>query len=434
MRRVGYIAVAILVLATVAVQAQQQPLVIHEWGTFTALQDETGNAIGHINTDDEPLPGFVHDLTDADLAITDRAVANLRDLRFNKGLPHPAMPSVTMRLETPVVYFYPPRGASLPTTLDLEVSFRGGWLSQFYPDAEVEAPGLHDGVLDRNTIGWLRWRQLQVGTQGRLPETSEKVWLAPRAVRAASVTTAAGESERYLFYRGVGHLEAPLRIVRDEQADRLDVYPQIAAELSSRATLAVPGLWLVEVRPDGRCAFRTHAPVTLGAGSEQPIASLPAALNEWEFSEGCLGGLRRSMHEELVAAGLFDDEAAAMLNTWEVSYFRSPGMRLFFLVPRAWTDHYLPLTVSVPAEMVRVMVGRIELVTPHQRTLIQHITEQPIPTEPSEGTMPVAYRDLGRFREALLLAELSERPTDTLRAFISLHGADRSVVPPGTAP
>src|ERR1700732_1534358 len=37
-------------------------LVIHEWGTFTSLQDEDGKAVGGINTDDEPVPAFVHQL------------------------------------------------------------------------------------------------------------------------------------------------------------------------------------------------------------------------------------------------------------------------------------------------------------------------------------------------------------------------------------
>jgi hypothetical protein len=37
-------------------------LVVHEWGTFTSLQDEDGKAVSGINTDDEPVPAFVHQL------------------------------------------------------------------------------------------------------------------------------------------------------------------------------------------------------------------------------------------------------------------------------------------------------------------------------------------------------------------------------------
>ena len=37
-------------------------LVVHEWGTFTSLQNGNGTPIGGINIDDEPLPPFVHNL------------------------------------------------------------------------------------------------------------------------------------------------------------------------------------------------------------------------------------------------------------------------------------------------------------------------------------------------------------------------------------
>jgi hypothetical protein len=50
----------LLAAAMVGIPAAE-PVVIHEWGTFTALHDEAGLPIGGINTDDEPLPRFVHD-------------------------------------------------------------------------------------------------------------------------------------------------------------------------------------------------------------------------------------------------------------------------------------------------------------------------------------------------------------------------------------
>jgi hypothetical protein len=59
---------------------------------------------------------------------------------------------------------------------------------------------------------------------------------------------------------------------------------------------------------------------------------------------------------------LRDDEASAMLATWEKSYFGAPGLRVFYIVPREWTDYFLPLSVSVPYSLTRVLVGRIDLV------------------------------------------------------------------------
>ena len=71
--------------------------------------------------------------------------------------------------------------------------------------------------------------------------------------------------------------------------------------------------------------------------------------------------LREEIHEALVRDGLFDDEAWAMLNTWDSSYFEQSGERILFIAPKAWMDHYLPLEVSVPSQITRVFVGRIDL-------------------------------------------------------------------------
>ncbi len=42
--------------------ADSERLAVHEWGTFTSLQDEAGRTLGSINSDDEPLPPFTHEL------------------------------------------------------------------------------------------------------------------------------------------------------------------------------------------------------------------------------------------------------------------------------------------------------------------------------------------------------------------------------------
>ena len=206
-RRFRVLVAGIVVLGRLAasVGAKEQ-LVVHEWGTFTALQDDDGRPLGGINVDDEPVPLFVHNLSQ-------RALGRSIGVPVKGG---PRHPYVTLRLETPVVYFYPPEGRSTPLTLGVHVDFRGGWLTQFYPWAEAIAPGLKDKKFHFNTIGpttvsSLNWTGLRVGTDGAIPETDEHVWTAPRQVRAARLTADSGESEQYLFYRGVGNRGAPLR-------------------------------------------------------------------------------------------------------------------------------------------------------------------------------------------------------------------------------
>ena len=52
-----------------------------------------------------------------------------------------------------------------------------------------------------------------------------------------------------------------------------------------------------------------------------------------------------------------------MVTTWKESWFEE-GARLLYLVPRDFIDTVLPLDVDpVPADVARVFVGRVELVT-----------------------------------------------------------------------
>jgi hypothetical protein len=88
MRSLIFVIIASLSSA-LAVFAADKP-VVHEWGTFTCLQDEAGQPLGGINADDEPLPSFVHDLIS-------------QNAGTNKGGVPACFPSVTMRLETPVL-------------------------------------------------------------------------------------------------------------------------------------------------------------------------------------------------------------------------------------------------------------------------------------------------------------------------------------------
>ena len=67
---------------------------VHEWGTFTSLQNENGEAIGGINTDDEPVPQFVHRLANY-LLLLPTEIPTI----FFQGAPS-CHPDVTMRLET----------------------------------------------------------------------------------------------------------------------------------------------------------------------------------------------------------------------------------------------------------------------------------------------------------------------------------------------
>jgi hypothetical protein len=50
---------------------------------------------------------------------------------------------------------------------------------------------------------------------------------------------------------------------------------------------------------------------------------------------GSLDGLKQELADALVSQGLYRKEADAMIETWRDSWFEE-GMRVFYLVPRAW--------------------------------------------------------------------------------------------------
>src|SRR5207253_2114157 len=58
--------------------------------------------------------------------------------------------------------------------------------------------------------------------------------------------------------------------------------------------------------------------------------------------------------------------------TWEHSYFRTEGIRILYLVPRQRVDAVIPIHIKpAPDKLVRVMVGRIEVLTPTREKQIE---------------------------------------------------------------
>ena len=352
---------------------RSSPLVVHEWGTITTHHSPDGTPQGGLNRTDgsDPLPEFVHryDIPPA------HAVGRIP---LVKSPIAPERADVTMRLETPVIYFHTPADAGAPPRLDVSVHFRGGVLNEFYPagDASVQldvepanANAQHgqlmrwDGaVLNSSVLGSLRWNGITLADSVSAPLTPAHVWLAPRQVRSAGVVTASGESEHYLFYRGVAHLDALMQ-TRLTPAD-VELRAPKQVEWMRHTPVALGPVWLVDIRAGGRVAFREHTPVSISAADTSRELDRMPLFGDTDYSTAALTNLRTSMKRALVAAGLFDDEANAMLETWSQSYFRTPGLRVFYLVPREWTDYFLPLQISVPNTLTRVLVGRIDLL-PH---------------------------------------------------------------------
>jgi hypothetical protein len=348
-----------------------QDLVVHEWGTITTVHAADGKPAGRLNKIEpaDVLPKFVHHYEPE--ATRHDPLKNLR-----KTVHTPGRPDVTMRLETPVVYFHPPAGG-LAKPFDVTVRFRGGLINEFFPAANASVavdnerigekmvagaiPRVWTGdVLNNYVVGKLEWKGVMLHDTVVAPLTNDPVWLAPREVQAASVYVPdVGEGERYLFYRGVAHLDALVQTKVSGGSVKLSA-PATLTWLDS-PTLAIPKIWLADIRADGAIAFRDGAPLTIR--KDKPGATLGSLkrFSGGDYAPDGVKQLRASLKKSLINQGLFADEAEALLNTWKRSYFEKPGLRVFYLVPRQWTEYFLPLEISVPARVNRVIVGRIDL-------------------------------------------------------------------------
>jgi len=302
-------------------------LTAHEWGTFTSVADIDGTAVDWL-----PLAG------PKDLPIF---VEHFRTAGFKGGV------SATVRMETPVLYFY----STHDTDLSVHVSISKGLITEWYPHASRVTPNAPEQAVFSQMSeegGSIAWDSVTAvpGSSVDFPrESRDSRYYAARETASVplSVKTSAGEQhEKFLFYRGVANFPVPLSA---------RVVPPNRVLVQNLGQQSIPGLVLFERRGE-KIGYRE-----INRLDNSALADLP------ELS-GSLESLRSDIEAILISQGLFADEARAMVQTWDDSWFEE-GSRLFYIVPKPFVDSVLPLSIApVPAETVRVFVGRIELVTP----------------------------------------------------------------------
>ena len=301
-------------------------LTVHEWGTFTAVAGSDGRAMQwQTLRDSGDLPGFVEHA----------GAAN-----FKSGL------RGTIRMETPVLYFYSPRAMNV----SVSARFVKGVITEWYPHARTQpSEALQDTDLRHlRSDGAIFWRQVTISPDlgGEFPrEVPSSRYYAARETASSLVSVNAkpeGQKEKFLFYRGVSAASLPISAVQNAAGDLV---------VRNLDTSEIPAMILFERRGD-RVGYR------LENAAADTTEILPPELT------GNLESLLGNLEELLVDQGLYRDEARAMIETWRDSWFEE-GSRLIYIVPRGFVDKILPLTIDpAPAQVVRVFVGRLEIVTP----------------------------------------------------------------------
>jgi hypothetical protein len=336
--------------------------VVHEWGTFTSVAGQDGRAlIWRPLTVESDLPSFVYSVDKGD---------TWRGLRY----PSKSGLAVRVRMETPVLYFY----AKEEMSVAVKVGFPSGRITEWYPTAQVS----------NGNIDWGEFRVMP-GAQVYLPnDFRENHYYPARDTDAAAIQIRRDqvtEQEKFLFYRGVGNFELPLSVRLAEEK----VIIKNVGEESVRKVV------LFENR-DGRIGYQIF-----------DLASTEVTLNRPQL-RGNLQELRSELKAMLVSDGLYEKEAEAMLDTWRNSWFEE-GLRAFYIMPRKTTDTILPIDIDPqPATLVRVLVGRTELVTPEMENNV--IAQLKTLNGSSANVRETALNEInryGRFAESILTQILS---------------------------
>jgi hypothetical protein len=332
-------ALGLAVANTAASRSTSWPdaLTAHEWGTFTTVAGEDGRAEHWL-----PLGG------PTDLPCFVEHFQNSRLFKLAPGQETPLDYAVArsalwgkVRMETPVIYFY-----SRPERdVNVRVRFPRGWMTEWYPHALVSQPYVTSRTIrDAKHTSVIEWKNVKVaasvGTSFPTGEGESHYYAARRT--EATPLRAGQQTEKFLFYRGVGDFDVPLTAVA--RADG-------GVRVTNPGTDVLPAVILFE-RRGGKFGYRVERDVGREVSFDEP------AFN------GSLDSLRSDLERTLVRAGLYEREAAAMVDTWRDSWFEE-GVRVFYIVPRRTVDTVLPLEITpAPDNLARVFVGRMEVITP----------------------------------------------------------------------
>jgi hypothetical protein len=202
--------VALLVAAPMLVAAVRttddirspQGLTVHEWGTFTSVAGIDGMAVDWRPAGGPTdLPCFVAMSDPSNAKVVGYGPANLLGGREGEG---------KIRMETPVLYFYSPKEA----TVNVGVSFPHGLITEYYPtNAKVGPSNLASAIKDvRSATGTIEWNNVRVmpGAKESYPlEAGPSHYYAARRTESDPLQVG-NQKEKFLFYRGIASFQPPI--------------------------------------------------------------------------------------------------------------------------------------------------------------------------------------------------------------------------------
>ena len=408
-----------------ASQADRARLAVHEWGTFTSMQGSSGVELDGMQHEGETLPAFVHSFTRSQPSPFHDFGDHSRNVRVRR---------TRSKMETPVIYFHTDKAMDV----SVKVHFIRGLMSHYFPAplSITPAPPASDASADERAaidlqqlgVSSLEWRaHITPDASTRdIPEVAASNHYGfAREVDAAKVqvTSPAGptESERFLFYRGLGR-DNPQILIRARAGGRARIH---------NGENQVPAAFAIEMT-DTQGRFLSLGKLDRNARRDFALTDVP-----FMARKRAIRLLSKQVFAALVARGLHKDEARAMVRTWADQWFGSSGTRVVYVVPQDYIDRTLPLQIEpTPDELVRVFVGRIEYLTPEEEQRVADALR-------ASGSLDSQVRanamlelaKLGRFMEPKIrrIAAISRDPVVRDRAAAMLALIERGAQAPRIA-
>ena len=397
-----------IILACALLAGGAQALEVHEWGTFTVLSGSNGNQVLWYapTTDIARLPRFVH----PGLFVGGKSMAKNR-----------------IRMETPVIYFYPEKTMSvtveaifadgqvtetfpyssssfLPMATGGRIHVKGNWTGKLLPPTDKTALSRIPTITTTN-------HEEPYGAAREVPDA----WIFEsdlKQIPGAKEPLANPETEKFIFYRGAGDAYLPINaIVRGQE---VSVSNNAQGALRFGTALRVRGnkaSWIAipEVSP-----YRVDGKPTPNSAR----VSLPTADRSLDEVESELAAAWKSA---LAKDGLTAAEASAMVETWRKTWFREEGDRVLTLVPRADIDKMLTLKITPePEKTERVFVARIEMLASEREEALARVLNSTTKSDAAQ----VAELDkigLGRFTHGALEIAYDVQKNAMARKFYELQ-------------
>jgi hypothetical protein len=333
---------------------------VHEWGTFTSIAASSGDLLGGAQHDEEALGATIH----------------RRDVGVEgSGAAEVVTALVTQKLQTPVLFFH----SDSALQVKLEAGFPLGLLDGWYPATAGFQPPI--GGIQGLGGGSLAWTlELAPGAEPDQPVSDNTLWSALRQVDTTPVKVG-GEVERFVFYRGLGSIQGPVR---------LQAFDDGNMKVTNVSPYTLPGAWMVWVHENGGKMVRVDSIAPYG---HQLFSGTPKEV-PIDFQNNARAILTGALEE----VGLTPMEAQAAVAGAEHNFFKTYGVRLLYLAPEPWLDETFPLKLDpAPVDRVRAVVGRIELLPPASEMEVVTAVEAAFPTQDTS-----LLGKLGFFAEAKL--------------------------------